>query len=93
MHRKPNPRAGHSAEHLVLGRAIREIRARRSYSQEEFGLHAGLHRNYVGALERGEINATFKTLLAVATGLGVSLSELVTLYERRRDEPIGTAHD
>ncbi|HEY4280448.1 MAG TPA: helix-turn-helix transcriptional regulator [Conexibacter sp.] len=92
MHRKPNPRARHSAEHLVLGRAVRELRARRVYSQEELGAHTGLHRNYVGALERGEVNPTFKTLLAVAGGLDVPLSELVTLYEHRRDEPVGGGH-
>ncbi|MDW5595115.1 helix-turn-helix transcriptional regulator [Conexibacter stalactiti] len=36
-----------------------------------------MHRNYVGAIERGEINPTFQTLLAVAAGLGLPLSEIV----------------
>jgi transcriptional regulator with XRE-family HTH domain len=71
---------------------IRELRARRVSTQEELGSQTGLHRNYVGALERGEVNPTFKTLLAVAGGLDVPLSELVTLYERRRDEPVGSGH-
>jgi len=92
MHHKPIQRACHSAEHLVLGRAIRELRARRVFTQEELGSHTGLHRNYVGALERGEVNPTFKTLLAVAGGLDVPLSELVALYERRHAEPVGTGH-
>ena len=43
----------------ALGRALRELGARRDLSQEELGAEAGLHRNYVGALERGEINPTF----------------------------------
>jgi transcriptional regulator with XRE-family HTH domain len=73
-----------SLEHVVLGRAVRELRARRDFSQEQLGVHAGLHRNYVGAIERGEINPTFKTLLSVADGLALPLSELVALYERRR---------
>ena len=46
----------------------------------------------VGALERGEINATFRTLLALSRGLGLPLSDLVLLYELRRSEPRGRPH-
>ena len=56
-------------------------------SQERLGLCSGLHRNYVGAIERGEINPTFAVLLKLADGLTVPLSELFALYERRRAEP------
>ncbi|MER9102673.1 helix-turn-helix transcriptional regulator [Mesorhizobium sp. M0848] len=45
-------------------------------SQEQLAERAGLHRNYIGFLERGERNASLRTLLAVATSLGVSLGEL-----------------
>ena len=48
----------HSSFHDALGRAVRETRARRGLSQESLGYVAGLHRNYVGAIERGEINPT-----------------------------------
>ncbi|MDO8186333.1 helix-turn-helix transcriptional regulator [Conexibacter sp. JD483] len=75
-----------SVEQLVLGRAVRELRARRALSQEQLGFHSGLHRNYVGAIERGEINPTFRTLLTVAAGLSLPLSEVVGLYELRRPE-------
>jgi transcriptional regulator with XRE-family HTH domain len=47
---------------------------------------ASLHRNYVGAIERGIINPTFRTLVQVAHGLGLPLSELVRLYERNVGE-------
>ncbi|MDW5595931.1 helix-turn-helix transcriptional regulator [Conexibacter stalactiti] len=77
-----------SVEHLVLGRAVRELRARRDLSQERLGFHSGLHRNYVGAIERGEINATFRTLLTLSSGLIIPLSELIRLYERRRPDHI-----
>jgi len=52
-----------------LGRAVREIRARRCLSQEELGFRARLHRNYVGSVERGEMNPTFRTLLRLTIGL------------------------
>jgi transcriptional regulator with XRE-family HTH domain len=72
-------------EHHALGRALLELRARRGLSQEQLGFNAGLHRNYVGALERGEINPTFRVLLKLAAGLRVPLSELVAVQERQRE--------
>lgn len=86
MQGKRTSRAALSAEHAVLGRAIRELRSRRAFTQEELGFRSGMHRNYVGALERGEVNATFRTLLTITRGLDVPLSMLVRLYERRRGE-------
>lgn len=79
-------RGTQSAEHAVLGRAVREARARRGLSQEQLGAEGGLHRNYVGAIERGEINPTFAVLMRLSAGLSIPLSELFALYERRRDE-------
>jgi transcriptional regulator with XRE-family HTH domain len=76
----------HSLDHEALGSAAREIRARRGISQEELGFRATLHRNYVGAIERGEINPTFATLLHLRQGLDVPLSELVWVYERNIGE-------
>jgi transcriptional regulator with XRE-family HTH domain len=77
-----------SRDHDALGAAVREIRARRGFSQEGLGFASGLHRNYVGAIERGEINATFRTLLKTRSGLRVPLSELVLVYERNIGERI-----
>jgi transcriptional regulator with XRE-family HTH domain len=66
----------------ALGAAVRELRARRGLSQEWLGFKAGLHRNYIGAIERGEINPTFRTLVRLMDGLLLPLSELIRLYER-----------
>jgi len=70
----------------ALGAAVRELRARRRMSQEVLGFASGLHRNYVGAIERGEINPTFRTLVQLVHGLRLPLSELVRLYERNAGE-------
>jgi len=75
-----------AADVRALGAAVRETRARRGLSQEGLGLRAGLHRNYVGALERGEGNPTFKTLVLACAGLRVPLSELMRVYERNIGE-------
>jgi transcriptional regulator with XRE-family HTH domain len=78
------PPAARSLDHLALGRAVRELRAVHAVSQEELGHRCGLHRNYVGAIERGELNPTYGVLLRLGTGLCVRPSQLVELAERRR---------
>jgi transcriptional regulator with XRE-family HTH domain len=67
------------AHTVTLGSAVRELRAGRVISQEQLGVRARLHRNYVGAIERGEINPTFRTLRTLADGLDVDLSALIRL--------------
>ena len=86
MPRQRTSSRAHSAHAVTFGRAVRELRACRELSQEELGFRAKLHRNYVGALERGEINPTFKTLRALAAGLEVELSSLIRLYEERQED-------
>jgi ribosome-binding protein aMBF1 (putative translation factor) len=71
----------------ALGAAVRELRARRGLSQEQLGVRGRLHRNYVGGIERGELNITFRVLLKIARGLNVPLSELIEMYERNRAAP------
>jgi transcriptional regulator with XRE-family HTH domain len=83
MQGKGIPPLAVSCEHLVLGMAVREVRARRGMTQEGLAFHSGLHRNYVGALERGEANPTFSTLLKALGGLRVSLIDLAEVYDRQ----------
>lgn len=76
----------HSAEHQALGRTVRFLRAKAGWSQEELGFRARLHRNYVGAIERGEINPTFAVLLRLTGGLGMPLSAILQEFERLTQE-------
>jgi transcriptional regulator with XRE-family HTH domain len=66
-----------TASNEAVGRAIREARKARGYTQEGFALAAGLDRSYMGAIERGEFNLTLETLLKVTAKLGVPASELL----------------
>ncbi len=79
----------------ALGAALRELRARRGYSQESLGFRAEVHRNYIGGIERGELNITFRVLLKLTRGLHVPLSELVAMYERNRAamDEMAAAHE
>jgi transcriptional regulator with XRE-family HTH domain len=65
-----------------LGVRIRELRTRRGWSQEAFADVAGVHRTYMGHLERGEKNVSFLSILRVANALGVTLSELLAGLEK-----------
>jgi len=63
-------------ELLAFGRTVRRLRTEQNLSQEELAERSGLHRNYVGGIERGERNAGLKALFALARGLGVKPSQL-----------------
>ena len=61
---------------IVLGKRVHELRSARKWSQEEFAHISGLHRTYIGQIERGEKNISFGNLLKLSSVLGVSLSDL-----------------
>jgi transcriptional regulator with XRE-family HTH domain len=69
----------------ALGREIRRHRKQAKLSQEQLAERAGLHRNYVGYLERGERNPAATTLFQIARALGIGLAELVSAL--RADGP------
>jgi transcriptional regulator with XRE-family HTH domain len=54
---------------ILLGKRIRQRRMHLGLSQERLGEVAGLHRTYIGAVERGEKNITVVTLCRIATAL------------------------
>ena len=55
-------------------------------SQEELADRAGLHRTYVGGIERGERNVSLVNIGRLADALGVSLATLMAAVERARRE-------
>ncbi len=61
-----------------FGSRIRTIRKELAMSQEELGDVAGLHRTYIGHLERGEVNPSLINILRVAKALKVDPSSLVS---------------
>ena len=61
----------------VIGQNLKKARLAKGWSQEQLSFESGLHRTYVGAVERGERNITVINLRKLATVLGVKLSALV----------------
>ena len=68
--------------HARFGRTVRALRAKAGYSQESFADAIHIHRTSMGMLERGDGNPTLETLVKIARGLDVSLSELFLAVER-----------
>ena len=66
---------------VSLGRVIRTARANLGHSQESFALAAGIHRTYMGDVERGERNISLKNLVRISDTLGVPLSRLIAEAE------------
>lgn len=61
----------------LLGNRIKTLRIDRKYSQEGFADIIGIHRTYMGAIERGEKNITIVTAKKISDGLHMSLSDLL----------------
>jgi transcriptional regulator with XRE-family HTH domain len=60
----------------LFGKALRALREARGYSQEELAERAGLHRNYVGGVERGERNVALENIVKLAGALSVRTRDL-----------------
>jgi transcriptional regulator with XRE-family HTH domain len=77
------------SESLVrtLSDNIIRLRQVKGLSQEELAENCGLHRTYIGSVERGERNVTLSTLEALAIALDVPITTLLTRPEDDRPSP------
>lgn len=67
----------------AVGRRVRELRQELNISQEKLAAPAGLHRNYVGSVERGERDIGINAIGRLAAALGVSLADFFAPFRRR----------
>lgn len=61
--------------HQAIGRRIRSLRNEAGWTQEELAARTGLHRTYIGKLERGESGVTIDSVAILCRSLGVTLAE------------------
>jgi len=61
----------------AVGRNLRAYREQRGFSQEAFAHLLGVHRTYLGGLERGERNLTLKSVERIAAALDVDPLDLL----------------
>lgn len=59
-----------------FGNRLRDLRTERRISQQSLELKAGISKNQIGNIERGEVNVTLITLMAIASVLEISPKEL-----------------
>jgi len=67
-----------------LGKTVRRLRTDAGYSQEGFADACGVHRTYMGSVERGETNISLDKLETIARTLGIPLSRLFAETEQAR---------
>lgn len=60
-----------------FGLRIKELRQERGLTQEQFATKSGLHKNYIGMIERGERNPSLINIEIIAKGLEISISKLM----------------
>lgn len=62
---------------VIVSKNIKAARQRKGLSQEALADLCGLHRTYIGAVERAERNITLQTLAKLANALGITPQSLL----------------
>ena len=68
-----------------FGDLVRRLRLQKGLSQERLAELCGMHRNYVGAVERAERTPSIVAADKIARALGTTLSSMFSELERNRD--------
>jgi len=72
----------------LLGKRIRELRRTHQMTIEQLAERAGINDKYLGSIERGEQNPSFKVLTEVARALEVELSDLFRFEHTEDNEKV-----
>ena len=64
---------------IKFGQKVRQERLKRKFSQEEFADIAGVHRTYIGMIERAEKNITLENIEKIAKALNIKIADLFTV--------------
>jgi transcriptional regulator with XRE-family HTH domain len=60
-----------------LGERVQKLRLKRGWTQEALAKHCGLHRNYIGHIERGEFGAGIINVCQLAEAFGMTVSQFL----------------
>lgn len=70
----------------LFGIHVKTLRLSKNLSQEELAERAGMHRTYIGMIERGERNPALLNLIRLAKALHIPLSQLVNFLDKENHE-------
>ena len=73
-----SPRSKPPDARAILATNLRRLRGAKGWSQERLGDEAGLHRTFIGSVERAERNIFLDNLALLAWALNVDLAQLLT---------------
>lgn len=62
---------------VKFGKTVRNLRIQKGLSQEQLAHLSDVHRTYIGMIERAEKNVTLTSIQKIASGLGVSIIDLL----------------
>ena len=68
-----------------VGTLVRQLRIAAGMSQEEFADRCGVHRTYIGSIERGEKAITVETAKKIVEALNIPLSKFFQKLEGNAD--------
>lgn len=75
---------------VAFGDAVRQLRLAQRKTQEQVSTAAEVDRSFLARVELGQVAPSITTAYAIAAALGVSFSQLSTLFEqhlgKRRNE-------
>jgi len=60
-----------------FGDRVKKIRKQKGWSQEELANKAGLHRTYIGSIERSERNVSLINIEKIAKAFGITIENLI----------------
>lgn len=63
---------------VKFGEKVRAERLKQNLSQEELATKAGVHRTYIGMIERAEKNITLGNIEKIAKALKININEMLT---------------
>lgn len=70
---------------IAFGHAVRRRRVSLGLSQEMLAQRTGLHRTYIGSMERGERNVSLLNIVRTADALSLSVAELMLRMQQEAD--------
>lgn len=66
--------------HRAVGQRLRSLREERELTQEQLAARAGVHRTFVGKVERGESATTVDSIAIFCSALGITLAEFFAVF-------------
>ncbi|XOB41388.1 MAG: helix-turn-helix domain-containing protein [Candidatus Nealsonbacteria bacterium] len=65
---------------VKFGKKVRKYRTKLGLSQEGLASKAGVHRTYIGMIERGEKNITLMNIKKIANALNLKINQLLSNF-------------